>query len=294
MIAETYRTIPKDLAGVSEEEALRRLEGFRGQEGELAEELSRAREVDSLRRVLQDVLGARAKLEALEISIEEAEDRVEALAVIKGILSPNGEARTLVLANDAAKLVKATNHALAELDLDHSLAVDLKLEKGENADPAFELIFEVDGAGGKVLPSRSQVSFIGFAMDQELARLGGRRGFIWMDEPENGLDASNRPKFTAFVSRSAEQAVFITNAAANGFDHIVSTTELRASAPGMTLVDFGVDAKGRPLEGKTIASAVALAKAETQAAFAGESENEEAPAKKKKRSKKNSSDVPAA
>lgn len=185
-----------------------------------------------------------------EMALCEREE-TESLHVIKGILAPNGDARTLALSDTVAMIVAATNANLRSLELDVALAVDLKLEKDEESQPIIEIVFSVDGdSSGRMLPSESQRKIVGLCMDLSVARLLTRDGFIIIDEPETGLDDAVKRKFMNFLKRAAPQVIFVTNTAAAGLEQFHTTMNIRRSGSGVTGATIGVDSLKEKRTGK--------------------------------------------
>ena len=162
-----------------------------------------------------------------------SDDREQAnsMAVLKGLFSGNGDARTLALAETTSQIVEMTNSYLTALDLAHSLKIDLRLSRSEeDSQPAIELAFEVDGdSSGKILPSESQRKIVGLWMDLAVSNLTSRNGFIIVDEPETGLDDINKVKMVQQLRKIAPQVILVTNSASAGVENSISTDDVRAS-----------------------------------------------------------------
>jgi hypothetical protein len=210
----------------------------------LTEDLDRARGVATTlaeARVIDARIQASDKL-ATDLAL--AKEDSEAVSVCRRLLAPNGDARTLALAGDISSIVQTTNKNLSDIETRDTLAVDLVLEKGEDAKPTLEMKFEVNGpsASGTELPSKSQRHIIGLVTDLSLRSHASRVGFLVIDEPEEGLDEVNKIKLTSWLAKQSTQVIILTNNASAGFDQIVSTTEIRESAGGLSLVDFNLNA----------------------------------------------------
>lgn len=166
--------------------------------------------------------------------LKEYQLNMESYQTLKGILSPNGDARTISMADTASSLVRMTNEILSDMELSNSIYVDIVLEKGEDEQPALEINFvpgngEMIGQKVKALPSESQRKIIGFIMDLSLKRLMNPNGFIIIDEPETGLDEINRNKIMKFLKSASSQVILITNTASSMFEYVVKTSDIRTS-----------------------------------------------------------------
>jgi DNA repair exonuclease SbcCD ATPase subunit len=183
---------------------------------------------DNLLRLAVETEEAEARVDLYTDMTQTETEELESLQVIKGILAPNGDARTLAVADTVALVVAETNRSLRSLDLTKNLSIDLKLEKDEDGQPTIETHFQVDGdSSGKILPSESQRMIVGICVDLAVRDLLAKDSFIIIDEPETGLDDEVKRKFMNFLKAAARQVVFVTNTAAAGFEKVVTTSDIR-------------------------------------------------------------------
>lgn len=205
-------------------------------------DLARAR--DHLRRLAHKAEEAENSRKNYEQMIIDTGREIASLQVIKGILAPNGDARSLALSDTVETVVTLTNEFLSSLDLSKSLAVDLKLQKDEDLQPTIDISFTVDGDNsGRILPSQSQRMIVGLCMDLAVASLMARDGFIIVDEPETGLDEKVRRKFVSFLRNAAPQVILITNTAADGLENYLTTDMIRRSGKGLVAADIGFEGR---------------------------------------------------
>ena len=205
-------------------------------------DLARARE--NLRRLAHDAAEAETSRKNYEEMIIDTGREIASLQVIKGILAPNGDARSLALSDTVETVVSLTNEFLSSLDLSKSLAVDLKLQKDDDLQPTIDISFTVDGdTSGRILPSQSQRMIVGLCMDLAVASLMARDGFIIVDEPETGLDEKVRRKFVSFLRNAAPQVILITNTAADGLENYLTTDVIRRSGKGLVAADIGFEGR---------------------------------------------------
>ena len=194
-------------------------------------------------KVINEIEDLKFNISIINDKILELETTIESYQTLKGILSPNGDARTISMSDTASTLVKMTNEILSDMDLSHSIYVDIALEKGEDEQPALEISF-VPGNGEKIgqkvkaLPSESQRKIVGFIMDLSLKRLMNPNGFIIIDEPETGLDEVNRNKIMKFLKSASPQVFLITNTASSMFENVINTSEIRSTADKNNLLSY--------------------------------------------------------
>ena len=238
----TAQSLPEELRTLDSQALAKKRALVESRLAELGRLRDAARAVAEVVRLAGEVSRMESSAAAYEERQDELADEVTALAIIKGLLAPNGDTRTLALAPDVAAVVTMTNEYLAQLNLRHSLAIELKLEKGDDSQPAVEISFEVDGStSGRIMPSESQRMIVGLVCDFAVSKLLTREGFVFVDEPETGLDEVNKVKLTHFLKGMSPQTILITNNASSGFEHKITTGEIRRSVgKKLTAADFGI------------------------------------------------------
>ena len=238
----TAQSLPEELRTLDSQALAKKRALVESRLAELGRLRDAARAVAEVVRLAGEVTRMESSAAAYEEHQDELADEVTALAIIKGLLAPNGDTRTLALAPDVAAVVTMTNEYLAQLNLRHSLAIELKLEKGDDSQPAVEISFEVDGStSGRIMPSESQRMIVGLVCDFAVSKLLTREGFVFVDEPETGLDEVNKVKLTHFLKGMSPQTILITNNASSGFEHKITTGEIRRSVgKKITAADFGI------------------------------------------------------
>ena len=186
------------------------------------------REGDQLKAYLTD---GRTLIESINFEkkrIALIERQLEAAQIVSKTLASNGEARVLALTDDINFVVNTTNESLADIKLDQDLRIGLKLSTDEDDTPTINLTFEVNGAAeGKTLPSESQRNIMSLVTDSAVNLLNGGDGFIFVDEPETGLDDVNKVKVAKYLQKTSRQPIVITNSASHGFKEIVSTDQIK-------------------------------------------------------------------
>jgi len=242
-ISELKSSFPEDVWNLKEGEIKQRKQSIFENLKELSVQKELIVSLNDVERLYSDVKSLEQSIQSTSESIEDKEDEMRANSVIKSLLSQNGDCRTFALSQDISNIVRITNESLASLTLKHSLAVDLKLEKDESQAPTIEILFEVDGSSSsKTLPSESQRKIVGICMDLALRELSMYSGFIFIDEPETGLDEINKGKFSQFLKGASPQTIVITNLASAGFENKISTDMITNSVSGtLSDEDFNVD-----------------------------------------------------
>ena len=132
----------------------------------IAQQIERIKEISkqeaNIRRLYQDfeVLVKSYELNFMNLLL--LEDRMASSKIIKGILSPSGDARMLALSDLNTQIVNSANEYLTQINLEnHSLAVAMELDKDEAN--GISIIPIVNGTdAGDVTVSQSENNFISF------------------------------------------------------------------------------------------------------------------------------------
>ena len=234
-----------DLDGKDGEDCIKNIASIQTELSEMNRRLTDIKLADGVLLKYSETTRKESLLDVLEARRGKLELEQEGLSICRKLLAPNGDARTLALTGDVGGIIEQTNQNLASLETKKSLAVSLEFEKGDDSKPTIELNFEVDGpsTSGRELPSKSQRHIIGIIMDLAVRSQGGRNGFFFIDEPEEGLDDVNKAKLTHFLKHQSSQVILLTNNASSGFDKTISTEEIGQSAPNLSIKDFGLRAE---------------------------------------------------
>lgn len=218
----------RDFATTSRADLERAAESKRAELEKVLATAEAAKVRDNLLRLAAETVESEARVDLYVDMAQTENEELESLQVIKGILAPNGDARTLAVADTVALVVAETNRSLRSLDLAKNLSIDLKLEKDEDGQPTIETHFQVDGdSSGKILPSESQRMIVGICVDLAVRDLLTKDSFIIIDEPETGLDDEVKRKFMNFLKAASRQVVFVTNTASAGLERIMTTADIR-------------------------------------------------------------------